>query len=89
MAFCASLFCANIPNFLILETLEDYDLPCRGDLMPRAPTIRNGYYEARTGPGWGVEIDGWAIAAHAEDPNAKMNEFVLYSAAAFIAVINL
>jgi hypothetical protein len=32
--------------------------------MPRAPAVRNGYYEARAGIGPDVEIDAWAIAAH-------------------------
>ncbi|HZP00963.1 MAG TPA: mandelate racemase/muconate lactonizing enzyme family protein [Terriglobia bacterium] len=69
--------CANIPNFLILETFEDYDVPWRRDLTPGAPPVRNGYYDVPTGPGWGVEIDESVIAAHPEDPNAKMNMFDL------------
>lgn len=67
--------CANIPNFLILETFEDYDVPWRRDLAPDAPTVQDGFYEVPTGPGWGVEVDESAIAAHPEDPGAKLNMF--------------
>jgi galactonate dehydratase len=69
--------CANIPNFLILETFEDYDVPWRCDLTPGAPRVKDGYYELPTGPGWGVEVDESVITAHPEDPNAKLNMFSL------------
>jgi galactonate dehydratase len=67
--------CANIPNFLILETFENYDVPWRCDLTPKAPRVHDGFYEIPTGPGWGVEVNEEAIAAHPEDPNAKLNMF--------------
>lgn len=69
--------CANIPNFLILETFEDYDVPWRSDLTPGAPRVKNGFYEIPTGPGWGVEVDESVIASHPEDPAAKLNMFSL------------
>ena len=69
--------CANIPNFLILETFEDYDVSWRCDLTPGAPRVKDGYYEVPTGPGWGVEIDESVIAAHPESPDAKLNMFSL------------
>jgi galactonate dehydratase len=69
--------CANIPNFLILETWEDYDVPWRCDITPGAPRVTNGYYELPTGPGWGVEVDESVIRAHPEDPDAKLNMFSL------------
>src|SRR5579872_385331 len=69
--------CANIPNFLILETFEDYDVPWRCDLTPGMPRVKDGYYELPTAPGWGVEVDEAVIAAHPEDPNAKLNMFSL------------
>ena len=69
--------CANIPNFLILESFEDYDVPWRCDLTPGAPRIKDGYYDLPTGPGWGVEIDESVIAAHPEDPHAKLDMFTL------------
>jgi galactonate dehydratase len=67
--------CANIPNFMILETFEDYDVPWRCDLTPGTPRVRNGYYDLPTGAGWGVDVDEDLIRAHPEDPNAKMNMF--------------
>ena len=69
--------CANIPNFMILETFEDYDVPWRCDLTPGAPRVKNGFYDVPTGPGWGIDIDEGVIAAHPEDPNAKLNMFSL------------
>jgi hypothetical protein len=59
----------------LLETLEDYDVPWRSDLTPGAPRVKNGFYQLPTGPGWDVEIDEAVIAAHPEDPNAKLNIF--------------
>jgi galactonate dehydratase len=69
--------CANIPNFLILETFEDYDVPWRMDLTPGAPRVKNGFYELPNAPGWGVEVDESVIAGHPEDPDAKLNMFHL------------
>lgn len=69
--------CANIPNFMILETFEDYDVSWRHDLTPDAPRVKDGAYEVPSGPGWGVEVDEAAIAAHPEDPEAKLNMFSL------------
>ncbi len=69
--------CANIPNFMILETFEDYDVAWRKDLTPGAPCVQGGYYELPTGPGWGVNIDEAVLAAHPEDPDAKLNMFSL------------
>jgi galactonate dehydratase len=69
--------CANIPNFMILETFEDYDVAWRCDLTPNAPRVKGGYYEVPAGPGWGVEIDDTVIAAHPEQPDAKLDMFSL------------
>jgi galactonate dehydratase len=67
--------CANIPNFDILETFEDYDVPWRCDLTPGTPRVQKGYYAIPTGPGWGVDVDEELIRAHPENPNAKLNMF--------------
>ena len=32
-------------------------------------------YQVPTAPGWGIEIDEAVIAAHPEDPDAKLNMF--------------
>lgn len=67
--------CANIPNFLILETFEDYDVSWRGALTPGSPRVIDGFYSLPSGPGWGVEVDESVIRDHPEDPKAKMNMF--------------
>ncbi len=69
--------CANIPNFMILETFEDYDVPWRMDLVPDAPRVKDGYYEVPEKPGWGITVDESVIAAHPEDPDCKLDMFSL------------
>jgi galactonate dehydratase len=69
--------CANIPNFMVLETFEDYDVPWRADLLPDAPRVKGGYYDVPTRPGWGVTVNEEVIAAHPEDPDAKLDMFSL------------
>ena len=66
---------ANIPNFLILETFQDYDVPWREDLTSGTPCVKDGYYDVPTRPGWGLEVDEDAIAQHSEDSDAKLNMF--------------
>lgn len=66
---------ANIPNFLILETFQDYDVPWREELTSGTPTVIDGYYNVPTRPGWGVEVNEDVIRAHPEDPDAKLNMF--------------
>ncbi len=66
---------ANIPNFLILETFQDYDVSWRERLTPGTPKVKDGYYDVPTKPGWGIEVDESIIAAHPEDPDAKLNMF--------------
>ena len=67
--------CANIPNFDIRQTIEDYDVPWRCDLTPGTPRVHDGYYEIPHAPGWGVEVDEDLIRAHPENPAAKLNMF--------------
>ncbi len=66
---------ANIPNFLILETFQDYDVPWRADLASGIPQVVEGYLEVPSKPGWGIEVNESVIAAHPEDPDAKLNMF--------------
>jgi galactonate dehydratase len=67
--------CANIPNFDVLETFEDYDVTWRCDLTPGTPRVQRGYYAIPSGAGWGVEVDEDLIRAHPENPDAKLNMF--------------
>ena len=66
---------ANIPNFLILETFQDYDVPWREDLTSGTPRVKDGYYDVPTAPGWGIEVNEDVIAAHPEDRDAKLDMF--------------
>jgi galactonate dehydratase len=68
--------CANIPNFLILETFADFDVPWRGDLVKSGnPVLEDGYYRVPTGPGWGYEIDEDVARAHPGSIKSRMNMF--------------
>lgn len=67
--------CANIPNFDILETFEDYDVPWRCALTPGTPRVKDGYYQLPKMPGWGVDVDEDLVRAHPENPDAKLNMF--------------
>lgn len=66
---------ANIPNFLILETFQDYDVPWREELTSGTPQIEGGYYHVPVKPGWGLRVNEAALAAHPADVDAKLNMF--------------
>jgi len=66
---------ANIPNFLILETFQDYDVAWREELTSGTPRVKDGYYDVPTAPGWGIEVNEATFAAHPENPDAKLNMF--------------
>ena len=68
--------CANIPNFLILETFADFDVPWRNDLVKSGnPVLEDGYYRVPTSPGWGYEIDEEVAKAHPGSIKSRMNMF--------------
>jgi L-alanine-DL-glutamate epimerase-like enolase superfamily enzyme len=56
-------FCAAVPNFRIMEIDID-GVPWRDDIVDRAPRFENGDYVLPSGPGWGVEVNESALAAH-------------------------
>jgi len=56
-------FCAALPNFRIMEIDID-DVPWKDDIVTSVPEIEDGYLKLPKGPGWGVELDEEAIAAH-------------------------
>jgi galactonate dehydratase len=67
---------ANIPNFLILESFADFDVPWRKDLVKSGePILENGYYLVPTAPGWGYEIDEEVACAHPGSTKARLNMF--------------
>ena len=68
--------CANIPNFLILESFADFDVPWRNDLVKQGnPVLEGGYYSVPTSPGWGYEIDEEVAKAHPGSTKSRMNMF--------------
>lgn len=68
--------CANIPNFLILETFADFDVAWRKDLVKGGePSVAGGYYAVPTAPGWGYEIDEEVAKAHPGSIKSRMNMF--------------
>jgi L-alanine-DL-glutamate epimerase-like enolase superfamily enzyme len=39
------------------------------------PDVVDGYLEVPVKPGWGIDVNETVIAAHPEDPDAKLNMF--------------
>jgi galactonate dehydratase len=60
--------CATLPNFLILEHLED-DVPQRYEVMQPQPTIVDGFLRVPDAPGLGIDIVEDAIAHYPSDGN--------------------
>jgi len=56
--------CANIPNFLILETWAQFDVPWRKDLTFGEPKFEDGYYIVPSSPGWGMEFNEEELRKH-------------------------
>jgi galactonate dehydratase len=67
--------CANIPNFLILESFADFDVPWRKELTIGGPEFKDGYYEVPTTPGWGLDIDEDVAKAHPGGPECHLDMF--------------
>jgi galactonate dehydratase len=68
--------CANIPNFLILESFADFDVPWRAELVRSGgPVLEDGAYLVPASPGWGYEIDEDVARAHPGTTSARMNMF--------------
>jgi len=67
----ATMMSANLaavtPNLRIMETDPDY-VPWQDDLVTVKPTIKDGYLELPTGPGWGTEVNEDAVRAHPPKP---------------------
>lgn len=74
--------CATLPNFLILEHLED-DSPQRYEVMQPQPTIVNGYMQVPTAPGLGIDIVEEAIVHYPSTGNVSpppMSEYTYFRA---------
>ena len=69
--------CANISNFLVLESFADFDVPWRADLVVGGETgiDADGTYRVPSAPGWGIEFDEEVIRAHPGSTAARMDMF--------------
>ncbi len=67
--------CANIPNFLILESFADFDVPWRKDLTIGEPECREGYYTVPDAPGWGFEVNEDEARKHPGSTKSRLNMF--------------
>merc|ERR1719230_2169421 len=56
-------FSAAIANFKTLEVDVD-DVAWKDEIVTSVPLIKDGIFHLPTGPGWGVELNETAIAAH-------------------------
>jgi L-alanine-DL-glutamate epimerase-like enolase superfamily enzyme len=59
----AAQFCGTLPNVKIME-IEIDDVPWKRDLVTVPPTIKDGYIEVPSGPGWGTALNEEALRAH-------------------------
>ena len=64
---------ASIPNFLILEHLED-DVPQRYEVMSGQPEVVDSYIAVPDGPGLGVDIVEEACAKYPSEGNISQPE---------------
>jgi L-alanine-DL-glutamate epimerase-like enolase superfamily enzyme len=64
-----------MPNYVILETFEDFDVAWRRSLTIDGPRLVDGYYEVGDSPGWGYAIDRKVAAEHPGRPGARMDMF--------------
>lgn len=55
---------AAIPNFLIHESFDDFLEDWTWDVLQGAPRVVDGYLPVPDAPGWGVELNETAAAAH-------------------------
>ena len=65
--------CANISNFLIMETFQHFDVPWRKDITYGEPEFKDGYYSVPSKPGWGIDFNEKEIRKHPGSPDCKMN----------------
>jgi len=70
IATAASLqVCANVPNFLILETARD--MPWHDKVQTSPLAITDGYFELPTSPGLGTDLDESIIKMRPYTPNKE------------------
>jgi galactonate dehydratase len=55
---------ASVPNFMIQEVFEDYDVDWKGDLLDEPIRIEDGRLHVPEGPGLGVDLNMDAVEEH-------------------------
>ncbi|MFB6112465.1 MAG: mandelate racemase/muconate lactonizing enzyme family protein [Halodesulfurarchaeum sp.] len=70
-------FNTSVPNFMIQELFQTYDVEWVEDLLENPITVENGYVEVPDGPGFGIELDEDTVEEHAyeEDQVHTINLF--------------
>ena len=65
-------FAASVPNLRIMEIDIDR-LPWDDELFTAVPKIENGQLVLSDAPGWGIEPDEAALAAHPPKPHGGLD----------------
>lgn len=78
----AAHLCATLPNFLILEHLED-DVPQRYEVMHPQPTVQEGHLILTDDPGLGIDLNLEAIARYPSRGNISPPKTHFYVQAKF------
>jgi galactonate dehydratase len=60
----AAHLAAVVPNFLVLETFDDFEEPWVREAFPGVPAVSEGHIPVPEGPGIGIEPDEDALAEH-------------------------
>lgn len=56
--------CTTVPNFMIQELFQTYDVEWVDDLLTEPLTIEDGFIEVPDGPGFGIELDPEVVDEH-------------------------
>lgn len=56
--------CSTVPNFMIQEIFQTYDVDWITDLLVEPITVKNGFVEIPEGPGFGIELNMDVVAEH-------------------------
>lgn len=57
--------CTTVPNFMIQELFQTYDVEWVDDLLLEPLVVEDGYIEIPDGPGFGIELDPEVVEEHA------------------------
>ncbi|MFB6106350.1 MAG: mandelate racemase/muconate lactonizing enzyme family protein [Halobacteriaceae archaeon] len=68
----------TVPNFMIQEVFEDYDVDWKGDLLEEPIPIEDGYLHVPEGPGLGVSLNMDAVEEHAYEGGEDVHTINLF-----------